>query len=158
MAFHRLLNFSWCDQAFSPIKSFRPFFHGGPIDAHEALDDPGCRDFVRCEDGQRLLCDQQQRTPGSGPTQDENLVADVYEIVQHLRRKGSARSDLRFPRSWDRVIELHEAFRRHQGVRLRRVYQGVYPVKTNQMKEVVEEIVRAGAKYHYGLEAGSKPS
>ena len=30
-------------------------------------------------------------------------------------------------------------------------------MKTNQTKEVVEEIVRSGNKYHYGLEAGSKP-
>lgn len=36
-------------------------------------------------------------------------------------------------------------------------YSGVYPVKVNQMREVVEEIVDAGSKYDYGLEAGSKP-
>jgi arginine decarboxylase len=35
-------------------------------------------------------------------------------------------------------------------------YFGVYPVKVNQMREVVEEILDAGAPYHYGLEAGSK--
>ncbi|HTP26184.1 MAG TPA: biosynthetic arginine decarboxylase, partial [Anaeromyxobacteraceae bacterium] len=35
-------------------------------------------------------------------------------------------------------------------------YYGVYPVKVNQMREVVEEILDAGAPYHYGLEAGSK--
>jgi arginine decarboxylase len=35
-------------------------------------------------------------------------------------------------------------------------YMGVYPVKVNQMREVVEEIVDAGASYNYGLEAGSK--
>lgn len=33
---------------------------------------------------------------------------------------------------------------------------GVYPIKVNQMREVVEEIVDAGAKYNFGLEAGSK--
>jgi arginine decarboxylase len=36
-------------------------------------------------------------------------------------------------------------------------YKGVYPIKVNQMREVVEEIVDAGAPYDYGLEAGSKP-
>ena len=36
------------------------------------------------------------------------------------------------------------------------VYQGVYPVKVNQMREVVEEIVEAGKPFNYGLEAGSK--
>ncbi|WP_181898378.1 biosynthetic arginine decarboxylase [Alteromonas aestuariivivens] len=35
-------------------------------------------------------------------------------------------------------------------------YQGVYPVKVNQMREVVEEIVDAGQPFNYGLEAGSK--
>ncbi len=36
-------------------------------------------------------------------------------------------------------------------------YTGVYPIKVNQMREVVEEIVDAGAPFNYGLEAGSKP-
>ncbi|MFS1701828.1 biosynthetic arginine decarboxylase [Aestuariibacter sp. GS-14] len=35
-------------------------------------------------------------------------------------------------------------------------YNGVYPVKVNQMREVVEEIVDAGEPFNYGLEAGSK--
>ena len=36
-------------------------------------------------------------------------------------------------------------------------YRGVYPIKVNQMREVVEEVVDAGEPYHFGLEAGSKP-
>ena len=36
------------------------------------------------------------------------------------------------------------------------IYTGVFPIKVNQMREVVEEIVDAGAPYNYGLEAGSK--
>ncbi len=35
-------------------------------------------------------------------------------------------------------------------------YMGVYPVKVNQMREVVEEVVDAGAPFNFGLEAGSK--
>jgi arginine decarboxylase len=35
-------------------------------------------------------------------------------------------------------------------------YRGVYPIKVNQMREVVEEIVDAGEPYHFGIEAGSK--
>jgi len=35
-------------------------------------------------------------------------------------------------------------------------YYGVYPVKVNQNKEVVEDIIEFGRPYHYGLEAGSK--
>lgn len=33
----------------------------------------------------------------------------------------------------------------------------VYPIKVNQMSQVVEEIVSHGNKYNIGLEAGSKP-
>lgn len=36
-------------------------------------------------------------------------------------------------------------------------YRGVYPIKVNQQQQVVEDIVRFGRPYHYGLEAGSKP-
>jgi len=56
-----------------------------------------------------------------------------------------------------RVKQINETFQRiiteyKYGGR----YFGVYPVKVNQMREVVDEIVDAGAPYHYGLEAGSK--
>ncbi len=36
-------------------------------------------------------------------------------------------------------------------------YRGVFPIKVNQLREVVDEIVAAGKDYNYGLEAGSKP-
>lgn len=37
------------------------------------------------------------------------------------------------------------------------VYRGVFPIKVNQLREVVEEILGAGAPWHFGIEAGSKP-
>ncbi len=36
-------------------------------------------------------------------------------------------------------------------------YRGVFPIKVNQLREVVEEIMDAGAPFHFGIEAGSKP-
>ncbi|MDE2291612.1 MAG: biosynthetic arginine decarboxylase [Elusimicrobia bacterium] len=51
-------------------------------------------------------------------------------------------------RTFRRAIEEHE----YQGK-----YQGVYPIKVNQMREVVEEVLKAGRPYRLGLEAGSKP-
>jgi len=36
-------------------------------------------------------------------------------------------------------------------------YRGVFPVKVNQLREVVEEILDAGKSHDYGLEVGSKP-
>lgn len=94
------------------------------------------------------------------PTQDENLSVDVFEIVQHLRKKGvHPPLLLRFPQILaTRVQELNEAFRKAmRECNYEGDYQGVFPVKTNQMKEVVDQVVKAGFKYRYGLEAGSKP-
>ncbi|KAG1354645.1 arginine decarboxylase [Cocos nucifera] len=57
-----------------------------------------------------------------------------------------------------RLESLHAAFDlavRSNGYGSR--YQGVYPVKCNQDRYVVEDIVEAGAPFNFGLEAGSKP-
>ncbi|MDR1817075.1 MAG: biosynthetic arginine decarboxylase [Puniceicoccales bacterium] len=57
-----------------------------------------------------------------------------------------------------RVIQLNEAFRaaiRDEEYAGR--YRGVFPIKVNQLREVVEEILDAGEQYDFGLEAGSKP-
>lgn len=37
------------------------------------------------------------------------------------------------------------------------VYRGVFPIKVNQLREVVEEILDAGKSWHFGVEGGSKP-
>ena len=94
------------------------------------------------------------------PTQDENLTCDLYEVVQHLKKKGvSTPLVIRFPQILaTRVTELNEAFRKAiKEYEYEGDYQGVYPVKANQVKEVVDQVVKAGHKYRFGLEAGSKP-
>jgi len=56
-----------------------------------------------------------------------------------------------------RVVALNETFRKViADYQYRGEFMGVYPIKVNQMREVVEEIVDAGKPYKYGLEAGSK--
>jgi len=57
-----------------------------------------------------------------------------------------------------RVTQLNELF--HQAIKeegYEGEYRGVFPIKVNQLREVVEEIVSASEGYNYGLEAGSKP-
>ncbi|WP_309380976.1 biosynthetic arginine decarboxylase [Cerasicoccus frondis] len=57
-----------------------------------------------------------------------------------------------------RVEMLNEAFRRaieEEGYSGN--YRGVFPIKVNQLREVVEEILDAGRDYDFGLEAGSRP-
>jgi len=57
-----------------------------------------------------------------------------------------------------RIQKLHESFAKaiaefeYDGR-----YRGVYPIKVNQQQQVLEEITQFGARYHHGLEAGSKP-
>jgi arginine decarboxylase len=57
-----------------------------------------------------------------------------------------------------RVVELNELFAeaiKDEAYEGR--YRGVFPIKVNQLREVVEEIRDAGQAFNYGLECGSKP-
>ena len=84
---------------------------------------------------------------------------DLMDVIDDIRERK-----LGFPcivRFQDilraRVKQLNEAFRAAIAQHgFKGNYQGVYPVKVNQMREVVEELVDAGAPYHMGLESGSK--
>jgi arginine decarboxylase len=57
-----------------------------------------------------------------------------------------------------RVVDLNELFaeaikdEHYEGK-----YRGVFPIKVNQLREVIEEIQEAGKAFNYGLECGSKP-
>jgi len=85
---------------------------------------------------------------------------DIHEVIEEMKAQN-----IPFPI----VIRFHDILRSQVKVineTFRDVikeanyngeYKGVYPIKVNQMREVVEEIVDAGAPYDYGLEAGSKP-
>jgi arginine decarboxylase len=56
-----------------------------------------------------------------------------------------------------RVIQLNEVFRKAiKDEGYRGGYRGVFPIKVNQLREVVDEIIGAGRDYNYGLEVGSK--
>ncbi|MFD2165890.1 biosynthetic arginine decarboxylase [Thalassotalea euphylliae] len=88
------------------------------------------------------------------------LKINLREIVDEMVAEG-----IEFPA----VVRFHDILR-SQVERLNRTfrntieaaqyegrYLGVFPVKVNQMREVIEEIVDAGSRFNYGLEAGSKP-
>ena len=86
-------------------------------------------------------------------------VIDLMDVVDDIReRKLGFPCVVRFQdllRS--RVKQLNDVFRNaiaQHGYKGQ--YFGVYPTKVNQMREVVEEILDAGAPWHFGLEAGSK--
>lgn len=57
-----------------------------------------------------------------------------------------------------RVTQLNEVFRKAiKEEDYKGDYRGVFPIKVNQLREVVDEVVSAGKDFNYGLEAGSKP-
>lgn len=84
---------------------------------------------------------------------------DLVELVRELQGRN-----LRLPLLVrfddileDRLERLHGAFERaiaQYGYAGR--YQGVFPVKCNQQRHVVEQLVESGRRWHFGLEAGSK--
>jgi arginine decarboxylase len=84
---------------------------------------------------------------------------DLVELVQGLQGRNLGLPLLiRFDDILeDRLERLHAAFGRaiaQYGYGGR--YQGVFPVKCNQQRHVVEELVASGKRWHFGLEAGSK--
>jgi arginine decarboxylase len=94
------------------------------------------------------------------PLQEAGGSIDILEVVNEARARG-----LSFPlvvRFQDllrhRVEAVNHAFANAiKEFTYRSEYRGVFPIKVNQLREVIEEIVDAGQQFHFGLEAGSKP-
>jgi arginine decarboxylase len=94
------------------------------------------------------------------PLEDAGASVDITDVIEEAKGRG-----LKFPlliRFQDilrhRVESINLAFRNsiteygYQGK-----YRGVFPIKVNQLREVVEEILDAGKPFDFGLEVGSKP-
>ena len=94
------------------------------------------------------------------PLQEKGGAIDILEVVNEARNRG-----LGFPlvlRFQDllrhRVESVNCAFQKAiEEFGYKNHYRGVFPIKVNQLREVIEEIVDAGQEFHFGLEAGSKP-
>lgn len=90
----------------------------------------------------------------------DGIQVDLKELLDELQiRDVSAPVLIRFPDLLDNRIEkMASCFRIASG---EYGYQAqnfiIYPIKVNQMRPVVEEIVSHGKKFNIGLEAGSKP-
>jgi arginine decarboxylase len=94
------------------------------------------------------------------PNGPEAGTINLKELVDEVMRRGIGLPLLiRFSDILkSRVVELHEAFKKAMAeFQYKGDYRGVYPIKVNQHRYVVEEICQFGRPYHYGLEAGSKP-
>jgi arginine decarboxylase len=94
--------------------------------------------------------------------EDDEAQAEVslFEVIDGLRDRGTHLPVLLRFRDLlhSRITEINESFRKAiKDSNYRGEYRGVYPIKVNQQRQVIEEISEFGKKYHYGLEAGSKP-
>lgn len=94
------------------------------------------------------------------PVEDQGERISICDVVEEAKSRG-----LKLPlliRFQDllrhRVEYLNNAFAKAiDENKYASRYMGVFPIKVNQLREVVEEILDAGRGFNYGLEAGSKP-
>ena len=85
---------------------------------------------------------------------------DLFELVQAIKQRNVGLPLLiRFSDILeDRIERLNACFAKaiarynYSGV-----YRGVFPVKCNQQRHLIEDLVRFGKPHQFGLEAGSKP-
>ena len=88
------------------------------------------------------------------------MPVDLREVMDELQLKDvTAPVLLRFPDILDNRVEKISNCFRHAAQEYGYKAQNfvIYPIKVNQMRPVVEEIVSHGKKFNIGLEAGSKP-
>src|SRR5438067_7459617 len=94
------------------------------------------------------------------PTNDTSRSISLKQLVDSLQLRGIGLPSLiRFRDILQhRLKEIYEAF---QSAIAQHEYSGryvcVYPIKVNQQRQVVEEVLEFGRPYRFGLEAGSKP-
>lgn len=94
------------------------------------------------------------------PLQESGGSVDMMDIVEEVKSRG-----LKFPmliRFQDilkhRVASINQSFQLAiKECDYKNTYRGVFPIKVNQLREVVEEIMEGGKPFGMGLEVGSKP-
>ena len=94
------------------------------------------------------------------PNKRPEQAIDLKELVDKLQLRGIQLPILlRFTDILrHRVGEIHDAFKTAmQEYGYQGKYCCVYPIKVNQQRHVVEEILDFGKQFNFGLEAGSKP-
>jgi len=106
--------------------------------------------FGVSQDGQLTVRLADERGPHNVP---------LHDLVEGLRDRGTDLPVLLRFRDLlqSRIAELNDSFSKAIAeLEYTGVYRGVYPIKVNQQRQVIEEITAFGNRYHYGLEAGSK--
>lgn len=85
---------------------------------------------------------------------------DIFQIVKDLKeRQVRLPLLLRFPDIIEAQIKkIDSCFKKAiQDQDYKGQYYGVFPIKVNQQRHIIEDVVKLGYNYNFGLEAGSKP-
>ncbi|MFZ2492745.1 MAG: biosynthetic arginine decarboxylase [Thermoanaerobaculia bacterium] len=93
------------------------------------------------------------------PLQQKGIALPILDVVKEAKAINlEAPLLIRFQDLLRHRVEvLNEAFKKAISENnYRGVYRGVFPLKVNQLREVVEEILDAGRPFNYGIEVGSK--
>ncbi len=88
----------------------------------------------------------------------ENEI-DLFKLVKELKsREINPPLIIRFNDILkDRINSLHDSFLKAiKTYKYKNIYQGVFPVKCNQQKNVLKKIIEFGSQWNFGLEVGSK--
>lgn len=94
------------------------------------------------------------------PLQERGRKIAIRDVVEAAAEQGLSTpllirfQDLLHHRVRTLNMAFNTAISEHK---YRGTYRGVFPIKVNQLREVVEEILEAGRSFHYGIEVGSKP-
>jgi arginine decarboxylase len=94
------------------------------------------------------------------PTKESGRGLDLFELAMDMEAQGVGLplllrfSDILRTRIETLVEKFHNAIREFE---FEGGYSCVYPIKVNQQRHVVEEIVAFGERHGVGLEVGSKP-
>ena len=94
------------------------------------------------------------------PKGDRGGSLDLYELVEALKQRNLGLPILiRFSDILaDRLERLQACFAKAiERYKYPGIYQGVFPVKCNQNRQLIEDLVAFGQPHQFGLEAGSKP-
>ncbi len=94
------------------------------------------------------------------PKGDRGGCIDLFALVNDLKQRGLRLPILvRFSDILaDRIERINSTFAKAIArYNYNGVYRGVFPVKVNQQRQLVEEIAKYGKPFQFGLEAGSKP-
>jgi arginine decarboxylase len=94
------------------------------------------------------------------PRRDASSTIDLHEVVEGLAERGiNTPVTIGFPDLLEhRMREFTESFQAAiQETGYRGDYAGVYPIKVNQHRHLVQQVERFGRDLGFGLEVGSKP-